>query len=141
MGDERKPEDEYTAELKALFSQLVRRVGGVTPTAAYLGVSHQYVSELQNTTKLRPRPAMEQIMLLERAIREPIVTSQLARIATDGVKAADPVKEAGDVVVAATGLFEAVRNNEPVNVIRGKFAELDRELTEAKVSKIGGDAA
>lgn len=66
-----------SSEVKRLFFMLIREVGGVQPAAAYLGVSHQRISQLQNLGN-KELPSIMQIVTLEEAVGKPIVTGGLA---------------------------------------------------------------
>lgn len=62
-----------TAEVKALFRQLVKAAGGVEACSVELGISFQRISHLQNTSN-GDEPTYRQIRTLEVLIGKTIVT-------------------------------------------------------------------
>lgn len=92
------------AYVKGLFHQLVKAVGGVEAAGAFLGVSHQRISQLQTTT-CADMPTVMQIVALESACGLPVVTGALCRRLTGG-----PGPEVRDAMVGAVGsASEALR--------------------------------
>jgi len=69
------------AEVKGLFHHLVKKVGGLEAAASYLSVSFQRVSQLQsiNCTDM---PTIMQVVTLELAVGQPVVTGVLAEAST-----------------------------------------------------------
>jgi DNA-binding transcriptional regulator YdaS (Cro superfamily) len=96
------------AQIKGLFHHLVKCVGGIEPSATFLGVSPQRVSQLQLTTH-DSMPTVMQIFTLERACGQSVVFATLAKlIAPNSIS--EPMKEAGDLMVAGAAAFDAVRS-------------------------------
>lgn len=128
-----------TAEIKGLFYQLVKAVGGVEAAGAYLGISHQRVSQLQNPT-CADMPTIMHVVTLEAAIKQPIVTGALARAAVGDSIHADPDKEIGDVVLAQAEVLSLRRRGAPSREQKAAALRLVKEAEEV-VDAIGGDAA
>lgn len=128
-----------SAEIKGLFYQLVRAVGGIEAAGAYLGVSHQRVSQLQNPT-CADMPTVMHVVTLEAVVGQPIVTSALARAAAGGSIHADPGKEIGDVVLAQAEVLSLHRAGAPAKDQKAAALRLVKEAEEV-VDAIGGDAA
>lgn len=92
------------AFVKGLFFQLVKAAGGVEAAGAFLGVSHQRISQLQ-TLSCADMPTVMQIVALEQACGLPVVTGALCRRLSDG-----PGPEVRDALVGAVGsASEALR--------------------------------
>jgi predicted transcriptional regulator len=127
------------AEIKGLFAQLVSVVGGIEAAGAFLGVSHQRVSQLQNPT-CADMPTVVQIVTLEEVIGQPIVTSALARAAIGGSITHDPDKEIGDVVIAQANVMSLRRAGAAAKEVKAAALRLVKEAEEV-VDSIGGDAA
>jgi len=132
-------------QIKGLFFHLVKAVGGVEAAGAYLGISHQRVSRLQllkdrEGLSVEDMPTVLQIATLEAVVGQPIVTGALARAAQGHGVFTDPVKEAGDVVVAASHAFQLVRDGVDRRTAVAAVLQTERELAELKDS-LGGDSA
>ena len=110
------------AFVKGLFHQLVKAVGGVEAAGAYLGVSHQRVSQLQTTT-CADMPTIMQVIALEAACGNPIVTGALSRRLTGG-----PGPEVGHAMVGSVGAAA-----EALRVVHD--AERDGKWTAEEVAK------
>lgn len=110
------------AYVKGLFFQLVKAAGGVEAAGAFLGVSHQRISQLQTTT-CADMPTVMQIVALESACGLPVVTGALARRLTGG-----PGPEVRDAMVGAVGSA-----SEALRVVHD--AERDGRWTAAEVTK------
>ena len=70
-----------TGEVKALFRQLVKAVGGNEACGVELGVSHQRISQLANINndeQARELPTWEQVWRLETALGRSVVFAGLA---------------------------------------------------------------
>jgi hypothetical protein len=87
-------------EVKAHFRQLVKAAGGVEACGIELGVSHQWISELQNPNKPEALPTFMQIMALEVVAKQDIVTGAASR-AIKG-QATDDIADAAVAAVAAS---------------------------------------
>lgn len=125
--------------IKGLFFHLVRAVGGVEAAAAYLDISHQRVSRLQlirdgSGEPVQDMPTVLQIVTLEAVVGQPVVTGALARSAEGKSATADPIKEAGDVVIAASEVFSAVRSGATRKDALAVALRAQRELDELKDS-------
>jgi hypothetical protein len=127
------------AEIKGLFYHLVRAVGGVEAAGAFLGISHQRVSQLQTVT-CADIPTLEHIVALEAVVGQAIVTGALARAATGGSITTDTMKEIGDVVLAQAEVLHLERSNADEKAKKAAALRLVREATEVADS-YGGDAA
>lgn len=140
------------AVIKGLFSRLVRAVGGVDAAGAYLGITHQRVSQITKThthfegdapvadKQQRDMPTWGQVTALEAVCGIAVVTGELARAAKGEAICADPVKEAGDVIINATALFDMVREKADPKAIQAAIVEHEREVNELKDSLRGGVA-
>lgn len=127
------------SEIKGLFYHLVRAVGGIEAAGAYLGISHQRVSQLQTVT-CADMPTVMHIVTLEGVVGQPIVTSALARAAEGGSLTSDPGKEIGDVVLAQAEVLSLHRQGAPTKEQKAAALRLVKEAEEV-VDAIGGDAA
>jgi hypothetical protein len=122
---------EVTAgQIKGLFYHLVRRVGGVEAAGAFLGVSHQRVSTLQNVNQ-PDMPTLLQVAILERAIGQSVVFAALARYATGAPDASDcAVTEACEVTEASARLLHLVRTAAPQREIEAAALAVQREAQD-----------
>lgn len=87
-------------EVKSHFRQLVKAAGGVEACGIELGVSHQWISELQNPNKPEAMPTFAQIMALEAVAQVPILTGAAARAIKGEVD--NDIADAAVAAVAAT---------------------------------------
>lgn len=83
-------------EVKSHFRQLVKAAGGVEACGVELGVSHQWISELQNPNKPEAMPTFAQVMALEVVAGVPVLTGAAARAIKGEVD-----DQIGDAAVAA----------------------------------------
>lgn len=127
------------SEIKGLFYHLIKSVGGIEAAGAFLGISHQRVSQLQ-TVSCADMPTLMHVVTLEAVVGQPIVTGALARAAVGGSVTSDPIKEAGDVIIQAPKVFELVRAGADKRQIKAAIIEMRRELDELDDS-VGGSAA
>jgi hypothetical protein len=97
-----------TGEVKALFRQLVKAVGGVDAAAVELDISHQRVSFLQ-TTSNEDEPTFRQIRILEFVAKRPIVSGAQFR-AVNG-ECDDSIQSAAvEVVTTGAKVLSLVHN-------------------------------
>lgn len=120
------------ARVKALVFALVKAAGGGEAAAAVLGVSHQRVSQLTSMVNA-DMPTLMQVVALEGFVGQPIVTSALSKLCAGASKAADPVKEAAELVGATSRVLDAcVEGGDPRKALQAVTAarkELDDVAT------------
>lgn len=127
------------AQIKGLFYHLVKAVGGVEAAGAFLGVSHQRVSQLQSVQSDN-MPTLRQVATLEAVVGQPIVTGALARFATGHeIGAAHIHEEVCEAVVSAADVLRAEQAGDQKAYSAAVIA-LKREVSEIPVS-LKGDAA
>lgn len=127
------------AEIKGLFYHLVKAVGGVEAAGAFLGISHQRVSQLQTVT-CADMPTIMHVATLEAVAHQAIVTGALARAATGGSVTHDPMKEIVDVVLAQAEVLKLERTGAEPKTKKDAALRLVREATEV-ADQYSGDAA
>lgn len=118
------------AEVKARFGQLVKAARGIVPAAACLDISPQRVSVLQLNTHPDDVPTWAQVILLERFVGRPVVTGGLAEAVTGGATAADPLKEAVDVIVTGARAVELERQGADLKLCEAAANQLEQETAE-----------
>lgn len=119
------------ALVKGLFFHLVQAVGGVQPAGAYLGVSHQRVSQLQSV-KHPDLPTVLQIVTLEAVVGQAVVTGALADLVTGGAEARDLMTEVFEVTEAAAALQRMARQGAGRAEVRKAALEVERELQDVE---------
>jgi len=116
------------ARVKSLVFQLVKAAGGTEAAGAVLGVSHQRVSQLQSLNHA-DMPTLMQVIALEMFVGQPIVTGALAKMVSPESAAADPVKEAAELVSATSRVLDACVNGgsqrERLQAVTNARKELD----------------
>lgn len=127
------------AYIKGLFYQLVAKVGGVEAAGAYLGVSHQRVSQLQNMS-CPDMPTLMHVTTLERVVGQPIVTGALARLVGGQAGEAEVETEIGDVTIATAEVLTLHRGGADKRQVKAAALKLVKEATEV-ADACGGDAA
>lgn len=115
--------------IKGLFHHLVRAVGGVEAAGAYLGVSHQRVSQLQSIQN-QDLPNFMQVAILEAAAGQSVVFAALARATTGKPPAGDLMEEVADVHEAAVEITRAVRAGADAKTIQSNVIRLQREVED-----------
>ena len=128
------------AQVKGLFYHLVKAVGGVEAAGAYLGISHQRVSQLQTPTNA-DNPTIQQVLVLEDVVGQSIVFAALARAASGGSLTADSMKEIGDVVIAQAEVLHLERTGADPKMKKQAALRLVREATEVADSYCADGAA
>ena len=122
------------ALIKGLFFHLVKAVGGVETAGAFLGISHQRVSQLQ-AVHSADMPSIIQIATLEGVVQQDIVTGHLSRVATGQNRADDMKQEAvqatAAVVAVQTAVFNGCPQKELLALALKARAEVDDVVTAA----------
>lgn len=126
-------------EVKGQFHHLVQAVGGTMAAAAFLGVSHQRVSAMQSIQHPDAMPSIMQVFALEQALGKSILFSALADRISGVSRRNDPLKEAGDVMVAGAEVFDAIRTGKDRRAIAGAVAKLEREVADVGQALIATD--
>ena len=136
-------------EIKALFRQLVKAVGGVQAAGVELGVSHQRVSVLQNPAN-PDLPTLVQVLALEVVAGRPIVTGAAARAisgaADDSMTAAAVASVASSAdLIARVHAMEAdgVRSQADIRSVQEAAQKNLREAQEAAdaAARLSGEGA
>lgn len=117
------------AFIKGLFSQLVRVVGGVEAAGAFLGLSHQRVSQLQSTN-CADMPSILHVVCLQAAAQTTMMTDAIGDLVTGARAARDLQKETREVLHAAANLDALAAGNAPPKAIDDALARAQRELAD-----------
>jgi hypothetical protein len=117
------------AQIKGLFYHLVRQVGGVEAAAAYLEISHQRVSQLQNA-QTSDMPTIMHVVTLEAVVGQDVVTGVLSRAATGAGGRSDLTTEACEAVEASAEVLRLVRTNADPKTLRQAALRLVREAED-----------
>lgn len=125
---------EVTAgQIKGLFFHLVKAVGGVEAAGAFLGVSHQRVSTLQNVNS-PDLPTILQVVALEKAAGQSIVLAALAKIATGCLVADDLAKETREATYAAVDLQRIADSGATRKELQAALLKLRKEADEVQAA-------
>lgn len=116
-------------QVKGLFFHLVREVGGIEAAGAYLGCSHQRVSQLQNTNST-DMPTIMQVCILEKVVGQDIVTGTLSAAATRRTGVRELITECCEATEASVALLNAARTGKDKRVIRAALLTALRELDD-----------
>lgn len=112
--------------IKGLFFHLVRAVGGVEAAGAYLGISHQRVSQLQNTQSA-DMPTIMHVATLEAAVGQDLVTGALSRAVTGESGKGNLLTESCEAVEAATNVLHLSRTGASPRELHKAATTLHRE--------------
>lgn len=118
-----------TGEVKGLFYHLVKAVGGSEAAAAYLGVSQQRISQLQNV-RYPDMPTVMHIVTLEHVVGQDLVTGFLSRAAAGESTPGDVMTEACEATEAAVNVQKLARTGAPRRELREAATELHREAAD-----------
>lgn len=119
-------------EIKRLFSDLVIAAGGVESAGARLGISHQRISQLRSVTS-QDLPTILQVVTLEVAIGQPIVTKALARAATGDPTIETPLHdELCEVSITTADVLRSEITRDP-KAFTAAVVRLKREAAELPV--------
>ena len=122
-----------TGQVKGLFFHLVKAVGGVEAAGAYLGVSHQRVSALQNGNSA-DMPTLMQVLTLEAAAVQSIVLAPLSKAATGGLVGGDLGKETREATYAAVDLQRIAEGGADRKTLQAALLKLRREADEVQAA-------
>lgn len=125
--------DVTPGQIKGLFYHLVKEVGGIEAAGAYLGVSHQRVSQLQNIQHV-DMPNLMQVVTLERVVGQAIVTGVLAASAVGAATAHDLLTEVFDATEAVVDLQRIVRKGGDKKTIRAAAIRAAGELDDVNAA-------
>lgn len=125
-------------QVKGLFFHLVKAVGGVEAAGAFLGVSHQRVSTLQNVNHA-DMPTILQVVALEQAAGQSVVLGQLAKLATGCLIASDLSKETREATYAAVDLQRAADNGATKKDLQAALLRLRKEADEVQAALDAAD--
>lgn len=116
-------------QIKGLFYHLVKQVGGVTAAAAFLDLSEQRVSQMQNI-RLPDMPGLLHVAILESVVGQAVVTGVLARAATGDLGDGDLHEAACEAVEEAANVLKMVRTGSPHREIRQAALKANRESAD-----------
>lgn len=117
------------AQVKGLFYALVKEVGGVEAAAAFLGISHQRVSQLQSPAHT-DLPTIMHVVTLEAVVGQDVVTGVLSR-AAGGIGAAKDLRtEVCEAVEASADVLRLVRTGADRKTIHKAGLHLMREAAD-----------
>lgn len=116
--------------VKALFHQLVQRVGKTEAAAAYLEVSGPRITQLQSPN-YPDMPTVMQVATLEAVAGQSVVFGALAALPQDAATShKDPMEEACELTEAATNLLHKVRTKAPEREIQAAILDVQREAQD-----------
>lgn len=119
------------ALIKRLFFLLVKEVGGLEAAGAYLGVSNQRVSQLQNPNT-PDLPTLIQVTTLEGVVGLPIVTGALASAVQGSSRPQDLILEAMEATEASADVQRLARNGAPPREVRSAVVKAEQELRDVR---------
>jgi hypothetical protein len=119
------------AYIKGLFFHLVKEVGSCDAAAAFLGISQQRVSQLQNI-QIADMPTIMQVVTLERVVGQAIVTGPLAKSATGQPDTADVARETREVTYAAVELQRRVDEGADKRTIQTGLLRVRKEADDVQ---------
>lgn len=125
--------DDGRCELKAVFSLLVERCGGVVPCGARLSISHQRISQLQALDHKDAPNLLLHILPLEGWCKEPVVTGHYARKIMGG-RTGQPLDEAMQAIEASVAMGKAIRTDEDTRTQLTAALEAKRQLDDVIMS-------
>jgi len=124
-------------EIKALFWQLVKAVGGVEAAGIFLGIKHQRVSLMQSPGNA-DIPSLRQIMALEVVAKQPIVSSAMAQAIKGEVDESLTAAMVGAVTASAEAMgavhameADGKRTQAEIRTVQKKATATLREAQEA----------
>jgi len=117
------------AYVKGLFHHLVKATGGVEAAGAFLGISHQRVSQLQNI-QCADMPTIMQVVTLEAVVGQDLVTGILARHVSGEAARGDLVTEVCEAVEAGAEVLHLTRTGADHHSVRKAAINLHKQTTE-----------